>query len=57
MTQVDFMLFLMFRVWSIQALPNLVRWLPNSGTVILTPPIMFFKPIKIILYNTNTSNK
>ena len=37
MTQVDFMLFFRFWVWSIQALPNLVRCFPNFGIMFLTP--------------------
>ena len=38
MTQVDFMLFLKFWVWSIQALPNLVRCFPNFMILFLIPP-------------------
>ena len=48
MTQVDFMLFLRFWVRSIQALPNLVRWLPNSGILFITPPHVCGKSKKSI---------
>ena len=48
MTRVDFMCFLKFRVRLIQALPNSVRWLPNSRILFLTPPNMCGKAKKRI---------
>ena len=50
MTQVDFMLFLKLWVRSIQALPNPVRWFPNSGILFLNSPNMYRKSIQGI-YN------
>ena len=53
MTQNNFMLFLRFWVRSIQALPNPVRWLPNSGILFLNPPNVCGKAKKRIHNPTN----
>ena len=50
MTQLDFMLFLRFRVQSIQALPNPVICFPNYEILFLITPNMNGKDSKII-YN------
>jgi hypothetical protein len=49
MTQVDFMLFLKLRVWSIQAPPNHVRCFPNPRILFLFYPNIYMKSNQIIL--------
>ena len=46
MIQVENMLFLQFWVRAFQALPNSVRWPPNSSILILVSPNMTGKPKK-----------
>ena len=48
MFEVRFIHFLKFWAEQIQALPNSVRWLPNSGILFPTSPNMYGKPIKRI---------
>ena len=53
MTQLKHMLFLKFWVWRIQALPNLVRWIPNSWILFLIPSNMSGNPRKCFFKSRN----